>query len=194
MRRRQFALILAGLCVVLGSASCGQPESGSSSASSSSEPPPVAQASTDRESTPVPVSPQSDPRFLAADLPLLPVGVDRGVMPLPVIRTAYEFAARHPEVMKYVPCFCGCERSGHRDNHDCFVSARDSKNRVTAWEPHGLVCEICVSVAQQAWQMHNSGASVSAIRTSIEGKYASIATSRGVHTPTPMPKHGGAQD
>ena len=142
----------------------------------------------------MPVLPASDPRFLAADLPLLPIGVDRGIMPLPVIRTAYEFAARHPEVMKYVPCFCGCERSGHKDNHDCFVSARDSRNRVTAWEPHGLVCEICVSVAQQAWQMHNSGASITAIRASIEQKYASIAATRGVHTPTPMPKHGGAQD
>ena len=66
--------------------------------------------------------------------------------------------------MKFVPCFCGCERGGHKDNHDCFVSARDSSNKVTTWEPHGLVCEICVSVAQQARQMHNSGASIAAIR------------------------------
>ena len=95
--------------------------------------------------------------------------------------------------MKYVPCFCGCERSGHNDNHDCFVSARDSSNKVTAWEPHGLVCETCISVAQQAWQMHNSGASVTAIRTAVEQKYASSA-SRGLHTPTPMPKHSGGHD
>jgi len=26
----------------------------------------------------------------------------------------YAFAARHPEVMQYAPCYCGCERSGHR--------------------------------------------------------------------------------
>ena len=188
MRRRQFALILACLCGVFGAASCGQSESGSSKT-----PPPVTQTSALPQSTPLP-SPANDPRFLAADLPLLPVGVDRGVAPLPVIRTAYEFAARHPEVMKYVPCFCGCERGGHKDNHDCFVAARDSSSKVTAWEPHGLECEICVSVAQQAWQMHNSGASITSIRNSIEKKYASIATTRGNHTPTPMPKHGGAQD
>jgi hypothetical protein len=185
MRRRQFALLLACYCAVLASASCGQ--------SGSSTPPPVPQASALPQFTPPPV-PASDPRFLAADLPLLPIGVERGVMPLPVIRTAYEFAARHPEVMKYVPCFCGCERSGHKDNHDCFVSARDSTQKVTAWEPHGLVCEICISVAQQASQMHNSGASLTAIRASIEQKYASIAKDRGNHTPTPMPKQGGAQD
>ena len=186
MPRRQLAPILACLCGVFAGASCAGPESGSTA------PPRVTQTSGALQSTPVPAAPTKDPRFLAADLPLLPFGVDRGVMPLPVIRTAYEFAARHPEVMKYVPCFCGCERSGHNDNHDCFVSARDASNKVTAWEPHGLVCEICIIVAQQAWQMHNSGASVSAIRTSIEQKYASIATSRGTHTPTPMPKHGGA--
>ena len=180
----QFALIPACLCAVFG-ASCAGPES-----SSTTTPPRVNQTSAP-QSTPVPTSPATDPRFLAADLPLLPIGVDRGVMPLPVIRTAYEFAARHPEVMKYVPCFCGCERMGHNDNHDCFVSARDAGNKVTAWEPHGVVCEICISVAQQAWQMHSSGATVSAIRESIERKYASIATSRGTHTRTPMPKHGG---
>src|SRR5690242_9558042 len=91
------------------------------------------------QATPVQAAPQTakadDPRFLADDLPLLPIGVDRGVAPLPVIRAAYEFAARHPEVMHYVPCFCGCERGGHKDNHDCFVSGRDAKSHVTSWEP-----------------------------------------------------------
>ena len=138
-------------------------------------------------------APAPDPRFLAADLPLLPEGVDRGVAPLPVVRAAYEFAARHPEVMHYVPCFCGCERGGHKDNHDCFVSKRQGKN-VAAWEPHGLVCEICLMVAQQAQQMHNSGASLTAIRSAIEQRYATMSFERGAHTPTPMPpgtKSGG---
>ena len=140
-----------------------------------------------------PQAPEPDPRFLAADLPLLPEGVDRGVMPLPVVRAAYEFAARHPEVMHYMPCFCGCERGGHKGNHDCFVSKREG-GKVTAWEPHGLVCEICLSVAQQVQQMHNTGASLSSIRSAVEAKYATIAFERGSHTPTPMPprtKSGG---
>src|SRR5262249_27686488 len=37
------------------------------------------------------------------------------------INAAYRFAAEHPEVLSYVPCFCGCERGGHRGNEDCFV-------------------------------------------------------------------------
>jgi hypothetical protein len=58
--------------------------------------------------------------------------------PLDVVRAAYTFAAEHPEVLGYVPCYCGCERSGHRGNDDCFVSARDAKGDVTQWEPHGM--------------------------------------------------------
>ena len=134
---------------------------------------------------------QADPLWLADDLPRLPTGVVMGVRPVSVMRATYEFAARRPEVMHYVPCFCGCERGGHKDNHDCFVGARDANNRVTSWDTHAIGCEICVDVAYQALQMHNSGASVSAIRDAIEKKYAAI-TAEGRHTPTPMPKRGGS--
>src|SRR5580765_7755792 len=79
-----------------------------------------------------------DPRFLAADLPLLPMGVVSAVRALPIMRATYEFAARHPEVMHYVPCFCGCSTRGHKDNHDCFVSARSADGKVRDWEQHAL--------------------------------------------------------
>ena len=131
----------------------------------------------------------SDPLWLADDLPRLPPGVVRGVRDVSVIRAAYEFAARNPDVMHYVPCFCGCERSGHKDNHDCFVGLRDSNKRVIGWEPHGAVCEVCVDVAIQTLQMHKSGASLSAIRDAVEKKYQSHPG--GHHTATPMPKRGG---
>jgi hypothetical protein len=39
----------------------------------------------------------------------------------PEIRELYEFAARRPDVLQYMPCFCGCWRAGHRSNYDCFV-------------------------------------------------------------------------
>ncbi len=57
--------------------------------------------------------------------------------PPDVVRAAYLFAAEHPEILGYVPCYCGCERSGHRGNDDCFVAARDANGDVTAWEAHG---------------------------------------------------------
>jgi len=55
-----------------------------------------------------------------------------------VVRSAYKFAAEHPEVLSYVPCYCGCERAGHRGNEDCFVARRDEKGDVVEWEPHGM--------------------------------------------------------
>jgi Protein of unknown function with PCYCGC motif len=55
-----------------------------------------------------------------------------------VVRAAYLFAAEHPEITGYVPCYCGCERMGHHGNDDCFVKARDDNGDVTEWEPHGM--------------------------------------------------------
>ena len=41
----------------------------------------------------------------------------------PAIRDAYLFALAHPEVLRYMPCYCGCEEVGHRSNVDCFIDA-----------------------------------------------------------------------
>jgi len=73
----------------------------------------------------------------ASELPPLPLVPFPTPRPLDVVRAAYEFAALHPEVMRYVPCYCGCERSGHGDNEDCFVRSRDANGNVT-WDAHGM--------------------------------------------------------
>jgi hypothetical protein len=104
-----------------------------------------------------------------------------------VITAAYMFAAEHPEVLTYVPCFCGCERSGHRGNEDCFVKSRAANGDVSQWEPHGMECNVCVDVATQAKQMFASGASVRDIRAAVEQKWASQAAQMHTHTPTPQP-------
>jgi len=71
-----------------------------------------------------------------ADLPPLPfVPSPR---PRALVEDVYTFAAQRPDILKYVPCFCGCENSNHKGNDDCFVAARDAKGRVTKWEPHGM--------------------------------------------------------
>ena len=67
-------------------------------------------------------------------LPQVPYALPRSPE---VVRAVYTFAARHPEVLHYVPCFCGCQRSGHRDNDDCFIKGRDAKGR-PEWEAHGM--------------------------------------------------------
>ena len=93
-------------------------------------------------------------------------------------------AARHPEVLQYVPCYCGCERMGHNGNHECFVKSRKPNGTVTEWEPHGIGCAICLDVGRDAMTLFNSGTAVPQIRAGIERKYASHFPSS---TPTPKP-------
>jgi hypothetical protein len=41
---------------------------------------------------------------------------------------AYQFAVEHPEVLNYMPCYCGCnEEAGHKSNEDCFVKSTTDK-------------------------------------------------------------------
>jgi hypothetical protein len=74
---------------------------------------------------------------LPDDLPPLPLPKEPLPRPTYVVRAAYEAAARHPEVLGQIPCFCGCSRLGHRSNHDCFVSTR-GPNVSLAWDAHGM--------------------------------------------------------
>jgi Protein of unknown function with PCYCGC motif len=104
--------------------------------------------------------------------------------PMPMVQQVYEFAARHPEVLQYVPCYCGCERMSHNGNHDCFVKARATNGRVTEWEPHGIGCAVCLDVGRDAMTLFNSGNSVAQIRAAIDKKYGSYFPSS---TPTPRP-------
>ncbi len=117
-----------------------------------------------------------------ANLPPLPFG-PRDPLPRPtaVVAQVFQFAAEHPEVLSYVPCFCGCDHMGHKGNDDCFVRQRAANGDVIAWEPHGTECQVCIDVGQQAMQMYSSGASVAQIRATIEKKYPNAQ----FHTPTP---------
>lgn len=101
-----------------------------------------------------------------------------------VLQQVYEFAAKHPEVLQYVPCYCGCERVGHTANHSCFVKARAADGRVTEWDSHGMGCAVCIDVAREAMTLFNSGSRPSAIRDAIDKKYAASYPSS---TPTPRP-------
>jgi hypothetical protein len=44
----------------------------------------------------------------------------------------YVFAAKHPEVLEYIPCYCGCEDETppHISAYDCFVDAIDRSGPV----------------------------------------------------------------
>lgn len=101
-----------------------------------------------------------------------------------IVTAAYQFAAEHPEVLSYVPCFCGCERSGHTGNSDCFVKSRAANGDVIDWDEHGVECAVCIDVANRSRQMHSSGASVRDIRAAIDKEFGALSSA---HTPTPHP-------
>ena len=134
------------------------------------------------------VAPKSIKPAPAGALPPLPKVPFEPARPMPVVQQVYEFAARHPEVLQHVPCFCGCERMGHTGNHDCFVKGRAADGRITEWEAHGIGCQVCLDVGRDAMLLFNSGASVSAIREAIDKKYRAHFPSA---TPTPPPPQAG---
>jgi Protein of unknown function with PCYCGC motif len=139
---------------------------------------PAAAASTG-SAQPAVLKPHPQTDFPPLQLPAYPLGRSPEV-----ITAAYRFAAEHPEILTYIPCFCGCERSGHRGNEDCFVKSRAANGDVREWDEHGMECNVCLDVAQQAMQMFASGASVREIRSAVESKWASKMSS---HTPTEQP-------
>jgi len=118
--------------------------------------------------------------------PLHLPAIDPRLLPRPpeVIRTAYRFAAEHPEVLRYMPCFCGCNEAGHRSSEDCFVKGRSKTGAVTEWNEHGIACAMCIAVAERAKTMCDAGASLTDVRADIEKRYGHIT---GLRTDTPLP-------
>ena len=53
---------------------------------------------------------------------------------------AYAVAAKIPGVLNQLPCYCYCERIGHKSLHTCFEST------------HGAHCGICMKEAYYAYQ------------------------------------------
>lgn len=172
---RSFATLGVALCAAIAAGACSSP-------STSTTPP---EALTQRPASNAPM-PQPLTFEVAPDLPRVPGNIDFAARPAAEVRSAYLFAARHPEVLKYVPCFCGCERGGHKGNHDCFVGTRDAAGKPVQWDTHGMVCEICIDVANDAKKMHASGATITAIQAAIDQRYAAGRP----RTPTPRPPHG----
>jgi hypothetical protein len=126
------AAVMACVCAVCACDRASEPRT--------SPPPAGANA---KPAAPVPVGPP--PAELATRLPadavrasLPPLPIQASPRPRDYVVAAYEFAALHPEVLKYVPCYCGCEQSGHQHNESCFIASRDADGRVVSWDTHGM--------------------------------------------------------
>lgn len=113
-----------------------------------------------------------------ADLPMMPMDqMPMEVQSAPVsVQTAYQFAAANPDVMKEIPCYCGCGNIGHTSNYACYVSHVDDKGTIT-FDNHALGCSICVDITQDVMRMLSEGKSVQDARAYIDATYSKYGPS-----------------
>ena len=82
-------------------------------------------------------------------------------------KEAYEFALYHPDVLRWMPCYCGCEAMKHRSNLDCYLRPKVG-GAATTFEQHASYCDLCVRITLLAKQMNLEGASLGAIRQAVD--------------------------
>ena len=92
------------------------------------------------------------------------------------VQEAYQFASINPEVMKNIPCYCGCGDIGHTSNYDCYVSDVDAQGNIT-FDNHALGCSICVDITQDVMRMLREGKSPQEARVYIDATYSKYGTS-----------------
>jgi len=113
-----------------------------------------------------------------AELQMAPMsGMPDEVKNAPVsVQQAYQFAATNPELMKQMPCYCGCGDIGHTSNYSCYVSNVDAQGMIT-FDNHALGCSICVDITQDVMRMTKDGKSPGDIRAAIDATYSKYGTS-----------------
>ena len=112
------------------------------------------------------------------DLAMAPMeGMPQEVRSAPIaVQQAYEFAAANPEMMKNIPCYCGCGAIGHTSNYSCYVSSVESDGKVI-FDTHALGCSICVDITQDAMRLLGQGKAVPEIKAYIDQHYSQYGPS-----------------
>jgi Protein of unknown function with PCYCGC motif len=99
------------------------------------------------------------------------------------MKLIYSSAAKNPDLLKYIPCYCGCgDSAGHESNLNCFVY--ETKGDKVVWDDHGTRCELCLKIAAESIVKYKNGESIKQIRTFIDEQYKE---GYAKPTPTPMP-------
>lgn len=85
---------------------------------------------------------------------------------------AYQFAIDHPEILKQIPCYCGCEKTlGHKHNLACYVTTFKPDGSVAQYSDHAVYCTTCLDITQIAMKMRSEGKTVQAIHNTIDTQY-----------------------
>lgn len=84
---------------------------------------------------------------------------------------AYELAAKIPGVLYQQPCYCYCDRMGHKSLHSCFE------------DTHGAQCSTCLKELYYAYQMTKQHKTARQIRSAIiagEWKQVDLPSAAGI--------------
>jgi hypothetical protein len=84
--------------------------------------------------------------------------------------SAYEYALYHPQVIEWMPCYCGCVKLDHRSNLDCYLKPAGS-GKSTEFEQHASFCGICVQTTLLAKQLSDQGKSLQEIRQAVDQQF-----------------------
>jgi hypothetical protein len=104
-------------------------------------------------------------------------GMPAQVQSAPVsVQQAYQFAVANPDLMKQIPCYCGCGDIGHTSNYSCYVSGVDEKGAI-AFDNHALGCSLCVDITQDTMRMLKDGKRPGEIRAAVDSTYSKYGTS-----------------
>ena len=100
------------------------------------------------------------------------------------LRGPYAFAAINASRLRFIPCYCGCAREGHRSALDCFVKGFTARGD-PIWTDHAFTCPLCVSILREVSLMTSRGMELPAVRAAIDehhrGPWATA-------TSTPLPQ------
>ncbi|MGO0058548.1 PCYCGC motif-containing (lipo)protein [Brevibacillus fluminis] len=125
--------------------------------------------------------PNGDLQEVTASITTLPTFLDKVE---PQIKDIYQIAAGVQDVLKSIPCYCGCgESAGHLHNGNCFIKEVKQDGSVV-WDDHGTRCNTCMEIAVISAKMTKDGKTPKEIRTYIDQQYKE---GYAKPTPTPMP-------
>jgi hypothetical protein len=92
------------------------------------------------------------------------------------VRESYSFAVGNPEILKRLPCYCGCGGMGHQSLYACYVESVEPAGNIQ-YDTHALGCSICVDIAQDGMRLTYEGKSVGEIKATVDETYSRYGTS-----------------
>lgn len=98
----------------------------------------------------------------------MPLWVQRAAV---AVREAYQFTVANTEVVRQIPCYCGCGSMGHTSNASCYLSDAAAGER-SVFDSHALGCSICVDITQDVMRLMRRGEDLAEIRAFVDGTYA----------------------